>query len=764
MFPEPFPFSTSAEVEMAADERMERALPLETADPLPTVPATALPIPSSATGTGSCENSVVQVPTLVPVIPHCTEFKFYHAPEGMKRLRTKRKVALIFGYIGERYCGLQWNHLPQFPTVEEAILKALFEADMISLMNISNPKVQQLLNFERASRTDKGVHALCNVISVNLMIPYHPEYVKQEQERMAAKRIENKNADKEKEAPAEEEEDDEDQKKCAARKSPSSDPHAEATLKYSMEEGKRLLRLALPDDIHLYDMVPVTRSFNAYLCCSGRRYEYILPTFALMNGKEYSETYFPSSVAPSSANLKEVGFKLTSNFTVRRSGKQPPADASGQPSSMTEGKRKRSLDPSTASGGGPSGRRSQGHFPKSKKRRMQDAEKAKALEKQEEENRNAVQSMAMKQEEEQPSSEALSDLLLSASADQGSSVPLNAQEETVEEEEDFNADVKDPAALEKFLTTHHATHFQDYLFESMILFRTIPEETMKEVAKYRISPSQLEHVRSLFHLYEGTHCYHCFTPGGRSTDASCHRYVKEITVSDPIVWKPGDPLLEESIEKWTPSRFFAPDERLTEACEEARNALDQTSSIPSSFSLSTQPTEENKDNRNDQEEEENRKMRRKLREHLYAMYPDGIEVVRIELDGQSFMLNQIRKMIGAVIGITALGLPYQFLTDTLLRKGVHMPIPMVPANGLFLSYLDFSGYGNRLSRIQKNGANGLGKEGIDVEALMPVQEVEEQERRTVSVILRNEMGNDLVGKWMRSLRHALRLAWKKEIP
>lgn len=63
------------------------------------------------------------------------------------------------------------------PTVESVLLKALYETDMISLTNFSNIKVQQLLNFERASRTDKGVHALCNVISVSLMLPYSTEYV-----------------------------------------------------------------------------------------------------------------------------------------------------------------------------------------------------------------------------------------------------------------------------------------------------------------------------------------------------------------------------------------------------------------------------------------------------------------------------------------------------------------------------------------------------------------------------------------------------------
>lgn len=725
---------------------------------------------SSNVGQPSVEDGVEPLPTLVPVIPNCVEFKYYRTPQGFKRLRTKRKVALLLGYIGERYCGLQWNHLPEFPTVEEAVLKALFEADMISLTNISNPKVQQQLNFERASRTDKGVHALCNVMSANLMLPYHPEYVAQEQERMNLLRREN-NQDRNEDGPLEKKVVDnvgvgKEQKKelhdthtpgkPRERSMSNNDPEGDEGLKYSTEEGKRVLRLALPEDIHLYDIVPVTRSFNAYLCCSGRRYEYILPTFALLPSREYSETYFPASVAPSSPNLKEVGFKPGKTLPATRALDVLP-DAHGERGEGRMGGRRRNCSERSRA----PGRRSKGHFPKSKKRRMQDAEKAKALEQQQnqEEKGTEAQSEWMENTEESLSCSSQRD---QEKKTEGSEMlkgehlspwPSEEQKEDEKYSEEglINVDVKnDPEALEAFLTTNRATHFHDHLFESMILFRTIPEETMKQVAKYRISPEQLEKVRSLFHLYEGTHCYHNFTPGGRSTDASCHRYMKSITVSEPILWKPGDALLEESIMRWTPSRFFAPDERLTEACEEALQEIHHASS----------PCEEKKEEGG---EEENKKMRMKLREHLYAIYPDGVEVVRIELDGQSFMLNQIRKMIGAIIGITASGLSPSFLTETLLCKGVHLPIPMVPANGLFLCSLDFSGYENRLVRIQKNGSNGSGKIGINVEALMPLHEVEEQERRTVSVILRNEMGNDLMGKWMRSLRHALRLAWKVEI-
>lgn len=367
--------------------------------------------------------------------------------------------------------------------------------------------------------------------------------------------------------------------------------------------------------------------------------------------------------------------------------------------------------PDDVSGG--AGRKSRGYFPKSKQKREEMVEKRRR----EEEEKKQKRERREREEAEE-----------AARGGDGAD-PDQA------EADDANIDIADAEAVDAFLRSHYATHFQDHLFESMILYRSIPVEAMQRVGRHRISNSQLAHIRNLFAQYEGTHCYHNFTPGGRSTDASCHRYIKSVTVSDPVVWHPGDALLDYAIRQWSPSRFYSPDDTLAEACEEMRNG--------------------------DQNDE---RLRETLRHHLHQVYPEGIEVVRIELDGQSFMLNQIRKMIGAVVCLSAAGLPASHLHDTLMKRGLHIPIPMVPANGLLLAYLDFSGYGNRLSRIQKNGNNGKGKEGIDVAALMPAGEVAAEERRIVSVMLRNEMANDVTGKWMRSLRHALRLAWKVELP
>lgn len=89
----------------------------------------------------------------------------------------------------------------------------------------------------------------------------------------------------------------------------------------------------------------------------------------------------------------------------------------------------------------------------------------------------------------------------------------------------------------------------------------------------------------------------------------------------------------------------------------------------------------------------------------------------MKFSGQSFMLNQIRKMIGAVMCMAAADLDADFLKLTLLKKGLQCSVPMAPANGLFLSHLDFGGYNKRLRRIQDDGNNGANKLAIYMDAI-----------------------------------------------
>src|SRR4051794_15757076 len=82
--------------------------------------------------------------------------------EGRK---PKRKVAVMIGYAGSGYKGMQINALEK--TIEGDLFKAFVAAGAISKANADDPKKSSLV---RCARTDKGVHAAGNVISLKLII------------------------------------------------------------------------------------------------------------------------------------------------------------------------------------------------------------------------------------------------------------------------------------------------------------------------------------------------------------------------------------------------------------------------------------------------------------------------------------------------------------------------------------------------------------------------------------------------------------------
>lgn len=135
--------------------------------------------------------------------------------------RPKKKVAMMIGYCGTGYHGMQLN--PPNPTIEGAIFDALVKAEAISKANSTDLKKNA---FMRAARTDKGVHAAGNVIS----------------------------------------------------------------LKIIMEDPKTVEKINsfLPDQIRVWGIERVNKSFDCRKMCSSRVYEYLLPTYALLPPKPTS--------------------------------------------------------------------------------------------------------------------------------------------------------------------------------------------------------------------------------------------------------------------------------------------------------------------------------------------------------------------------------------------------------------------------------------------------------------------------------------------
>lgn len=78
------------------------------------------------------------------------------------RVKRKKKL-LLLGFSGVNYCGMQRN--PDVRTIEEELLQAMLKQGWIDQIGFDNP---QQAFFQRASRTDKGVSAARQVVSLKL--------------------------------------------------------------------------------------------------------------------------------------------------------------------------------------------------------------------------------------------------------------------------------------------------------------------------------------------------------------------------------------------------------------------------------------------------------------------------------------------------------------------------------------------------------------------------------------------------------------------
>ncbi|PGH23648.1 tRNA pseudouridine(38-40) synthase [Polytolypa hystricis UAMH7299] len=79
--------------------------------------------------------------------------------------RPKKKVAVLMGYSGSGYHGMQLSNTHK--TIEGDLFAALVAAGAISKANAIDPKKS---SFVRCARTDKGVHAAGNIVSLKLII------------------------------------------------------------------------------------------------------------------------------------------------------------------------------------------------------------------------------------------------------------------------------------------------------------------------------------------------------------------------------------------------------------------------------------------------------------------------------------------------------------------------------------------------------------------------------------------------------------------
>jgi tRNA pseudouridine38-40 synthase len=85
--------------------------------------------------------------------------------DNQEQKPKKKKVALLLSYNGHGYYGMQIN--PTKPSIELDLLKAISLAGGTSDFNSMDP---HKISFMRSCRTDKGVHAAAQVVSLKLLL------------------------------------------------------------------------------------------------------------------------------------------------------------------------------------------------------------------------------------------------------------------------------------------------------------------------------------------------------------------------------------------------------------------------------------------------------------------------------------------------------------------------------------------------------------------------------------------------------------------
>ncbi|KAI0902008.1 pseudouridine synthase [Annulohypoxylon nitens] len=150
-----------------------------------------------------------------PSEPSYMSIQFPEEEIAAEERRPKRKVAVMIGYDGTGYHGLQINHKEK--TIEGDIFAALVAANTISKANADDLRKS---SFVRCARTDKGVHAAGNMISLKLIIG-DPDIVKKINEN-------------------------------------------------------------LPPQIRVWGIQRTNNAFSCYQSCDSRWYEYLMPSYCLL--------------------------------------------------------------------------------------------------------------------------------------------------------------------------------------------------------------------------------------------------------------------------------------------------------------------------------------------------------------------------------------------------------------------------------------------------------------------------------------------------
>jgi tRNA pseudouridine(38-40) synthase len=153
--------------------------------------------------------------------------------EETKEKWPKRKIALVMGYVGTKYSGLQMDANSTLVTIESELEKSLHKIGCIS---DTNHKLLSKIGWSRSSRTDKGVHCGRMVISAKLLI--NPKWI-------------NDND-------------------------------------YNFKGLVNEINDNLPNDIRVFSCNKVNNAFHAREACTWREYEYLFPVQLIT---QHNDTY-----------------------------------------------------------------------------------------------------------------------------------------------------------------------------------------------------------------------------------------------------------------------------------------------------------------------------------------------------------------------------------------------------------------------------------------------------------------------------------------
>ncbi|CAB1118310.1 unnamed protein product [Ectocarpus sp. CCAP 1310/34] len=243
-------------------------------------------------------------PELPPAPPPPT---LYDADGNELSKPTKRKVAIVVGYVGTAFHGWQQSTDAQnVRTVEGELETALWKAGAIADSNYGD---LNKIGWGRTSRTDKGVHASKTVAAAKLLLP---------QETFTAAGM--------------------------------------------SQYGKDKLNENLPDDIRCFSVSKVPKSFRGREECTLREYTYYLPRELLPDDgslgkfrellKLFVGTHsFHNYASTKGRQLKEVRKRVKASIDLKKSGGKPAQEAGGTASTSAPG----SEEEAATAGGGDAG-------------------------------------------------------------------------------------------------------------------------------------------------------------------------------------------------------------------------------------------------------------------------------------------------------------------------------------------------------------------------------------------------------------------------